>query len=79
MLQLVGDALLHSMSVTCVGGARDVPPGQTLPGGHMPEHEAEVSPAELPNVPEGQAVHTVAPSSEYVPAGHNGDGVEEIT
>ena len=35
-----------------------------------PEHEADVSPAEAPNVPLGQSEQVAEPASEYVPGQH---------
>jgi hypothetical protein len=49
---------------------------ETEPAGHMnpaeqaPLHDADDSPATLPNVPSGHTVHVKAPAMLYWPAGH---------
>lgn len=56
-----------------VSGALEVAPGgQYAPGvaEHTPEHEGDVRPWELPNVPAGQRAHTAAPPLLYRPVGH---------
>ncbi len=56
---------LHTAAVAMVD-----PAAQANPGAQVPEHAADVRPADDPNTPAGHIRHSLAPASEYCPAGH---------